>query len=61
MRSSGATQFLKLHSTPTSDGDLTVIVGAGNAFRRDDGAGLATAWRLHGALSGDNRLTIPAR
>ena len=34
----------------------TVIVGAGNAFRRDDGAGLATASRLRAALSGDIRV-----
>ena len=37
----------------------TVIVGAGNAFRRDDAAGLATARRLRGALgalSGDIRV-----
>jgi hydrogenase maturation protease len=34
----------------------TVIVGAGNAFRRDDGAGLATACRLRGALPGDVRV-----
>lgn len=33
-----------------------LIVGAGNAFRRDDGAGLATAGRLRGALSGDIRV-----
>jgi hydrogenase maturation protease len=29
----------------------TLIVGAGNAFRRDDGAGLATAMRLRGTLA----------
>ena len=34
----------------------TLVIGAGNAFRRDDGAGLATARRLHGALSGDIRV-----
>ena len=31
----------------------TVIVGAGNTFRRDDGAGLAAARRLRGTLSDD--------
>jgi hydrogenase maturation protease len=31
----------------------TLIVGAGNAFRKDDGAGLATARRLRGALPDD--------
>ena len=34
----------------------TMIVGAGNAFRRDDGAGLATARRLSGALPRDIRV-----
>jgi hydrogenase maturation protease len=34
----------------------TVIVGAGNALRRDDGAGLATVIRLRSALPGDVRL-----
>ena len=34
----------------------TVIVGAGNAFRKDDGAGLATARRLRGSLPGDIRV-----
>ena len=34
----------------------TLIVGAGNAFRRDDGAGLETAARLRGALAGDIRV-----
>jgi hydrogenase maturation protease len=34
----------------------TVIVGAGNNFRKDDGAGLATATRLRAALSGDIRV-----
>ena len=33
-----------------------MIVGAGNAFRRDDGAGLAAARRLGGALSRDIRV-----
>jgi hydrogenase maturation protease len=39
----------------------TVIVGAGNTFRRDDGAGLAIASRLRGALgtsSGDIRVIV---
>ncbi len=31
----------------------TLIVGAGNALRRDDAAGLIAANRLRGALSGD--------
>lgn len=34
----------------------TVIVGTGNAFRRDDGAGLAAARRLRDTLSGDVRV-----
>jgi hydrogenase maturation protease len=34
----------------------TLIVGAGNSFRRDDGAGLATAMRLRGTLSGEIRV-----
>ena len=34
----------------------TVIVGTGNAFRRDDGAGLATARRLGGILPDDIRV-----
>ena len=36
----------------------TVIVGAGNAFRRDDGAGPATASRLRDALPGDVRVLV---
>jgi hydrogenase maturation protease len=36
----------------------TIIVGAGNAFRRDDGAGLATARRLQGRLSADIRVLV---
>ena len=39
----------------------TVIVGAGNAFRKDDGAGLATARRLRGALPGDIRVLAEGR
>ena len=34
----------------------TVIIGAGNNFRKDDGAGLATVTRLRGALPGDIRV-----
>jgi len=34
----------------------TVIVGAGNAFRGDDGVGLVAARRLRQALSGDIRV-----
>ncbi len=36
----------------------TVIVGAGNTFRKDDGAGLAAARRLRGVLSGDMRVVV---
>jgi hydrogenase maturation protease len=36
----------------------TLIVGAGNPFRRDDGAGLATASRLRGALPGGLRVLL---
>jgi hydrogenase maturation protease len=36
----------------------TVIVGAGNAFRRDDGAGLVAARRLGGSLSRDARVVL---
>lgn len=36
----------------------TVIVGAGNAYRRDDGAGLAIARRLIGALPGAVRVLV---
>lgn len=36
----------------------TLIVGAGNAFRRDDGAGLATARRLRGVLPDDIRVLV---
>jgi hydrogenase maturation protease len=36
----------------------TVIVGIGNEFRGDDGAGLATARRLRGALSRDIRVLV---
>lgn len=36
----------------------TIIVGAGNAFRKDDGAGLVTARRLRGALAADIRVLV---
>jgi hydrogenase maturation protease len=36
----------------------TLVVGAGNAFRRDDGAGLATARRLNGVLPSDVRVLV---
>ncbi len=36
----------------------TLIVGAGNAYRKDDGAGLATAARLRGSVSDDVRLIL---
>ncbi|HEX7607662.1 MAG TPA: hypothetical protein VF348_13185, partial [Usitatibacter sp.] len=36
----------------------TLIVGAGNAFRKDDGAGPATARRLQGALAADIRVLV---
>jgi hydrogenase maturation protease len=36
----------------------TVIVGAGNAYWRDDGAGLAIARRLMGALPGAVRVLV---
>jgi hydrogenase maturation protease len=36
--------------------DRTLIVGTGNALRRDDGAGLAAAGRLTGVLSSDIRV-----
>jgi hydrogenase maturation protease len=35
-----------------------VIVGAGNAYRRDDGAGLAAASRLRTRLSADIRVLV---
>jgi len=36
----------------------TLIVGAGNTFRRDDGAGLVIARRLRGTLPGDVRVLV---
>jgi hydrogenase maturation protease len=36
----------------------TLIVGTGNAFRRDDGAGLVTARRLRRALSDEVRVLV---
>jgi hydrogenase maturation protease len=36
----------------------TVIVGAGNAYRMDDGAGLSAARRLRDTLSGDIQVLV---
>jgi hydrogenase maturation protease len=36
----------------------TIIVGAGNALRRDDGAGLTAARRLRGAVAGNVRVLL---